>query len=209
MFYHKNYKIMFYIILMTLLFSCNNQEAPQEKATFVANETETKGLQLLPDAQDNLAVTGDFNGDGVTDAIRENFKPIPNDEDGVGTCGLVDPTNQLPALDLGERCTGLRYLQNEGDLNKDGADEISLVRDWYTGFSREVEIFTLQNGQWKLLDVFSINISFLLGDNPTYDYNTLVMPAAGGYTVYEYDATNPQNMWQRREGKQLKKVMNN
>lgn len=193
------------ILMLIACWSCNNQntaQQEQEKDTkFVAGST--SGLNLLSDAHDLLRITGDFNGDGRVDTLQESFEPIPGEEQGVGNCAVVSPTNKLPPIATAGRCTGLLFLHNEGDLTKDGADEVSLVREWHTGFSREVEIYTLQNGQWKELDVFSINISFLIGHNPKYNYEELVIPAVSepGYTVLEYNPVNPDQMWQRHLGK--------
>jgi len=99
-----------------------------------------------------FVITGDFDGDGRKDTLVEHFTSLlTNKETNKFYDGLTD-YGQLVALtvkkephsfvsctnrkidsleiSMGGQLLGLSYLKNEGDLDGDGADEVSYVVDW-------------------------------------------------------------------------------
>ncbi len=181
------------LCLCFILIACENKNAPREN-------TADPGPAI---PADGLSVTGDFNADGRMDTLYEDFEVV-EDSTGVGRCALASIHEELPALKPADgRCTGLQYLHNEGDLNEDGADELSLVRNWHTSFTRSVEIYSVQNGRWQELDHFTILVTALEEEPVQYTYEVLVVPldTTAGYTVLEYDPVQADTSWVRRAGR--------
>ena len=187
----KSFSLLF-LGLCFFLTGCESKNAPPENAA-------DPGLAIPADA---MTVTGDFNADGRIDTLYEDFEVV-EDSTGVGRCAVAATREELPALEPEvARCTGLQYLHNEGDLNGDGADELSLVRNWHTSFTRSVEIYSLQNGRWRELDNFTILYTALEEEPVQYTYEELVTPldTTAGYTVLEYDPVQADTLWVRRAG---------
>lgn len=95
------------------------------------------------------AIKGDFNDDGKLDYMWIQKPKIKTDEmDCVGECTCYirfsDPT--IPSIDVPSCIDG--YLSNEGDLNKNGTDEIGLLPGWFTSCWRSYFVWTLKNGLW-------------------------------------------------------------
>lgn len=95
------------------------------------------------------AVKGDFNGDGVLDYMWLIPPKIDNDgTDCVGSCichiKFSDPC--IPSIKVDD-CIGGRP-DNEGDLNKNGTDEIGLLPHWFTSCWRGYHVWTFLHGKW-------------------------------------------------------------
>lgn len=147
-----------------------------------ANESGTLQTQLLrfPRVYGYyFVISGDFDGDGDKETLREHFYS-PHEQTEISKWHdntndydtLIDSIVKQNAISFAAcdsssidtlHCApegmsfGLSYLKNEGDLNGDGADEVSYVvnfTDWSelnTWF-----IMTCKNGIWKKLYTFPI-----------------------------------------------------
>ncbi len=190
--FFQNNDIFIFLILFIFLGICSCD----------TRKDENTASQELPAPADALVIQGDFDGDGELETLREGFLLTQTDPDSIGQCAVINLENKLSALGVNGECTGLMFLQNEGDLNNDGRDELSLVRDWHTGFTRLVEIYTYKDNEWHPLDNFTIHLDFIAGQDPAFDYDTLILPTenASGYTVMEYDPSNSPDLWNRRAG---------
>lgn len=191
MFFQNNNIFIFLTLFFILVIgSCDSQKDENEVS------------QELPAPAHALVIQGDFDGDGQKETLREGFELTETKPDSIGQCAVINLENKLAILSVSGECTGLMFLQNEGDLNNDGRDELSLVRDWHTGFTRLVEIYTYRDNEWHPLDNFTIHLDFIAGQDPAFDYDTLVLPKenASGYTVMEYDPSTSPDLWNRRAG---------
>jgi hypothetical protein len=107
---------------------------------------------------------GDFKGDGKVELARGFIS-----QQGYGSPqngGKADEyavafSGNLPCIkDLG--CCEL-LLINEGDLNGDGGDELSIYQAPLNGRSYNMITYTFGGGEWKKINSFSIPIAFLEG----------------------------------------------
>ena len=99
-------------------------------------------------AADTVRITGDFNGDGIKDtafsvlyekAVEENTQ---DDYIVRFTGDLLPAATPLP---------GRQRLVNEGDLNGDGADELTMFGEPLHGCTYTLRTFFLQDTGWKPL----------------------------------------------------------
>lgn len=110
------------------------------------NLSKTKPLKVnIPDN----ATKGDFNGDGVPEYMWLVKPDIDADGmDCVGNCTsyimFSDPN--IPSITI-ENCIG-GIPENEGDLNKNGSDEIGLLPAWFTSCWKSYHVWTLNNDKW-------------------------------------------------------------
>lgn len=93
------------------------------------------------------AKKGDFNGDGVLDYVRV-VPPQLEDEDCKGECAceLKFSDNSIPTIRI-ENCIG-GEVDNLGDLNKNGSDEIGILPGWWQSCWRSYMVYTLKNKKW-------------------------------------------------------------
>ncbi|SFB79519.1 hypothetical protein SAMN05421780_101517 [Flexibacter flexilis DSM 6793] len=120
------------------------------------------------------ALKGDFDGDGKPEFawITSNMKEQKTEDD-FGQCNggdcqcIIRFSNPKIRGIIVPQCIGSDALQNEGDLNGDGRDELSLVPSWWTSCWQACHVYTFQtNGRWReLIKPFSVYCSHL-ADNP-------------------------------------------
>ena len=103
-----------------------------------------------------LSISGDFDGDGSKENLYEHYFSnkvkkeiqVPHTKDDYSDFEdgsffdrvrdlepesfMICSNNQIDTLHLGtpEATLGLYYIKNEGDLDGDGGDEVSLVMNW-------------------------------------------------------------------------------
>jgi hypothetical protein len=141
-------------------------------------------------------ISGDFNGDGVNDTLTETLissidqksideLPVIEYDSLVGLIHKKEPilslrsaNKNIPELFIskGNAAFGLLWLKNEGDLNNDGIDEISIVIDWadWSQVNHSI-IYTLKNGEWVELMKFEIRewqIQDSIDNNPFQGFIT-------------------------------------
>ena len=95
------------------------------------------------------AIKGDFNGDGKLDYMWLQKPKLKDEEmDCEGDCTsfikFSDPT--IPPIEVESCISG--YPTNEGDLNKNGTDEIGLLPGWFTSCWKAYYVWTFKNGDW-------------------------------------------------------------
>ncbi|EIJ44203.1 hypothetical protein BegalDRAFT_3385 [Beggiatoa alba B18LD] len=119
------------------------------------------------------AIQGDFDGDHKTEFawITSNIKE-PQTGDNMDECEggdcrcIIHFSNSMIKEIVVSMCIGADLLQNEGDLNDDGGDDIALVPSWWTSCWQAAHIYTLKNQQWReMIKPFSIYCA-QLEENP-------------------------------------------
>ena len=110
---------------------------------------------MAQDAPTQNFIWGDFNGDGKKEKawISSNMKEQKSEEDfgecnGECACILHFSDKKIRPI-LINQCIGAELLQNEGDLDEDGADEISLIPSWWTSCWMAFRVYTYKSGQWR------------------------------------------------------------
>ncbi|MEM6264008.1 MAG: hypothetical protein AAGI38_15955 [Bacteroidota bacterium] len=160
------------LLLISLLLISISKYEPDTQAS---ESTATKEQVI----REKLRITGDFNGDGKPESLKERYVHSTShaeielpDPDKIEYDSLVSLAvsshpkvylqsndDEIPNLHMahGGQLFGLCWLKNEGDINGDGADEISLVLDWADWSNLNTcRIFSLKNNQWKQIGSFSI-----------------------------------------------------
>ena len=104
------------------------------------------------------AIKGDFNGDGVEEYMWV-IKPKINEDnmDCIGDCvsyiQFSDPI--IPSIEI-ENCIG-GVPANEGDLNKNGGDEIGILPEWFSSCWKMYHVWTFRKGKWiNTVEPFSV-----------------------------------------------------
>lgn len=94
------------------------------------------------------AIRGDFNGDGILDYMWLQAPKIKGEGECIGECNsfikFSDPT--INSIEV-PNCIG-GYPTNEGDLNKNGTDEIGLEPLWFSSCWSSYFVWTIKNGGW-------------------------------------------------------------
>lgn len=165
-----------------------------EQKTKKSNSKKSKTLALNDDEPTlfgyRFEITGDFNGDGKKEKLTEIFyssilqKEIDqflaaDDEEGRNIkrlekwnaqSALISNSTKIDTLFIPHKNTanGFAFLKNEGDLDGDGADEISYVIRWADVSSLNTcFIMSYKNNQWQQLYQFPI-WDWQLPDLPIY-----------------------------------------
>jgi len=173
-------KTIFYISFLSLVcfISCNNQSETKNIQINNHQNKVRKNSDLTPIWGHRFTITGDFNGDDLTETLTEHyFDGKKNTETNKfyediefdslvsltikkNPISFVASTNKhIDTLHIssGGQLLGLSYLKNEGDLNDDGTDEISYVIDWADWSNLNTcHLMTLRNNKWSELYSFSI-----------------------------------------------------
>jgi len=175
----------FLIVSVLLTISCTEQK-PQLKPTLesalasdtnvLLQDTIAKSAQAVLGYR--FSIKGDFDGDGNIEELMEHFidgktgKETNKFYSGISYEELVERTvaktpnsfascsnSDIDTLHFArqDQLLGLSYLKNEGDLNGDGADEISYVVNWADWSNiNTCHIVSFVAGKWKNLYSFPI-----------------------------------------------------
>lgn len=169
---------LFAILLLLCLYACDQPVNHVDHKPGLNKSQAQQIVKLIPVRGYRFKVTGDFDGDGRPDTLTEHFINSNDhretnkfyehgDYDTLVSLNrlkkpislLLCSNKHIPDLiaDRSGRSLGLSYIKNEGDLDGDGADEISFVVDWADWSNvNHCDIMTLKNHQWKLLYTFQI-----------------------------------------------------
>jgi hypothetical protein len=110
----------------------------------IAQQTDTLLIQQMPDT---AIIYGDFNGDQIMDtAYGVLFKEHRDEEDGQDEYIVRFSSDSITPLYASYG--GMRLI-NEGDLNKDGRDDISLFQEPHHGCTYDMSTWTYANNKWK------------------------------------------------------------
>lgn len=143
----KTKKVFLVFSLLAILTSCNKKTENKAESKNVA-EIEKKSEIAEETAE---KVKGDFNGDGVYEyASIKAPKQIENDacqcEGGECIAYVVFSDTKIPQIKFSSDIGG--YLENVGDLNDDGKDELLYQQGWCTSTWRTWSLWTLKNNNW-------------------------------------------------------------
>lgn len=131
-------------LIPLLLLSCKKEPAQTRAAK--DNEPQQETAQTKP-AAINL---WDFNGDGTADDefIVHNNLDDAHSDDGItpGSWTIKFENKTLPDLTL---TGGMPTPVGEGDLNGDGAAELTLVQEPNHGCTYDLTVWSFQNRKWK------------------------------------------------------------
>ena len=106
------------------------------------------------------AIKGDFDGDGKLeyawlDAPKQDTTKMMGCI-GECNCYIRFSNPKMPPIKI-ESCIGGKP-KNEGDLDGDGGDEISIVPEWYTSCWQRFIVYSFKNGKWiEPIPSFSIH----------------------------------------------------
>lgn len=144
-------------------------------------------------------IIGDFDGDGKSE-IAWIVGPKLTEEgiDCVGKCEckIQFSTDKVRQFQLGDCIPG--RLHNEGDLDDDGADDLSLLPGRFTSAWRRIHIFSYKNNSWQeIIDPFTIYI----GDDFT---GQRIMRARPGFITIVTDRWNDTSTEIIHERKEVK-----
>ena len=144
------------LIIMTIgLFSCGQSSQDKKSVTDKQDKVETKALSLPTIGE---KIQGDFNGDEHTEIataakIKEGQgNPV---EDGTpDEYEIQFSVDKIKSINAG--CCDI-LLINEGDLNNDGADDLSIFQAPMNGCTYLMSTYSLINGTWRqIVETFLI-----------------------------------------------------
>lgn len=126
--------------------------------------TTDENLEIQRIAADQIYEQGDYNGDSTREKMWLRREKDTPDRASWSSIRFSDPG--IPVLPV-QSCIG-GVPRNEGDLDGDGADEISLLPWWYQSRFTGFRVYTLKNGRWYHL-ISSVYCSrFDLDNAPVY-----------------------------------------
>jgi len=135
------------IVMPITLFSCIHTS--QDKKRLVDKQEKTKKVKSILQTVGEK-IQGDFNGDGQTgSAVAIKFKEGKGNpvEDGTADEYKVNfSASNLKPINAG--CCNIRLI-NEGDLNNDGTDEISIFQAPINGCTYSFTTYSFAGGAWK------------------------------------------------------------
>jgi hypothetical protein len=109
---------------------------------------------------------GDYDGDGTIDSLWViGPGTVRTDIFGEGCYRELDrtivPCTTKVKFSLSKilnitGAIGLMFILNEGDLNGDGSDELSVVDSWFRSLWRDAMLFTYRNGEWETLASWTV-----------------------------------------------------
>lgn len=174
-------KVILLFIMLSLLLSCKTSSDGLQHEIALDNNEAGKNVEdsIKPIWGYRFVIEGDFDGDGRKEKLTERFvSRVENKETNKHYENLADydelvaltiqkepysfVTSDNPLIDTLRISTdiqqlGLAYLKNEGDLNGDGADEVSYVINWADWSSMNTwYIVTWQMKRWQILYTFRI-----------------------------------------------------
>lgn len=194
------------IIFLLLIYSCNQQKKNKTEPTLSKVENEIES-QIKFDSLFKNVIIGDFDGDGRKDELNEilisgidnkSIDSLPHLEyDSLLSViykknpilSLQSNSKNIPELILSkEPSFGLFWLKNEGDLNNDGSDEISIVINWADmSQCNSCKVYSLKKGKWNLYAQFDVR-EWQIERNP--DFNGFIQKnkKKGIYQVATFDS---------------------
>ncbi len=172
------------LFFLAIVYSCNHRHEKVSKKTAsadIAKKTthpKEASKKLIPVFGYRFKITGDFDGDGKKEQLTEHFyskidhketnKFYENgDYDTLVAltakkkpyCFLSCNYKKIADLQIAskDQLLGLSYLKNEGDLDRDGGDEISYVINWADWSNVNTwHIMTYKGGKWEELYSFPV-----------------------------------------------------
>ncbi|MVT09625.1 hypothetical protein [Chitinophaga tropicalis] len=144
-------------LVILLLTSCSNsgreQQADSSKVTSSVIDTDVMEVVNPPEKAevipDTVRVEGDFNGDSIPDiAYGVLFKGHRDGDDAQDQYIVRFSNKKIPAMPVQ---TGKMRLINEGDLNNDGRDDITIFGEPLHGCTYNVSTYYNDGTRWREL----------------------------------------------------------
>jgi len=183
----RGFGILFVLFVVSACNDSTEKKAPSTQpitqkdevplATKIDTVASLVDSNYVPIWGNRLEIEGDFDGDGIKEILREKFISLKSGKEinkfyeaeyeiTVDLTYAKDPYAYLlcsnPKIDtlmIGSgQVFGLMYLKNEGDLNEDGIDDISYIRDnadWSNLNSCHIASYI--NNKWQDIFTFPIN----------------------------------------------------
>jgi len=142
----ENRKLHFFIVtLLVLMYKTNAQTNSENSTSTVAPKVIEFDIEKI--------IIGDINNDKVIDTAFVKGPKFINNEDGWGDCttGNCEITISFscgyPSITMANAVAG--FVENIGDIDKDGIAEIIIVPSWFIGCWGQIHFYTLKKGNWK------------------------------------------------------------
>jgi hypothetical protein len=143
-----NISMRAFLIIITMGLSCCGQSSQQKKSTI--DKAKKGGKKPSGMVAIGKKIQGDFNGDGEPDfatAVKvKEGRGNPVEDGTADEYEIRFSGNKMKSIEAG--CCEIR-LVNEGDLDNDGADEISIFQAPMNGCTSEMTTYSFANSRWK------------------------------------------------------------
>lgn len=180
---NQNVKYIALILFYLSVTSCEQSKSTSSEAP-VEQEYE---MGVVYDALVKNIIVGDFDGDGKEDKITETLISTENNKsidalprleyDSLVTMiykkrpilTIRSENKNIPDLALTKKASfGLLYMKNEGDLDNDGGDEISIVIDWADWSQvNSCIVYSLKQNNWVEYAKFDVR-EWQISQNPNF-----------------------------------------
>ena len=161
-------------------FSKNRYEIDNE-----GDATTDTNLEIRAIAATQVFEKGDFNGDSTQEKMWLQLEKPNGTLESWSTIHFSD--KNIPILPVMSCIGGIPH--NEGDLDGDGADEISLIPWWYSSRFTGFRVFSLKNGRWFSL-IPSIYCTRDENDDPDF-YEKMVEKGDSSFVwIREWNTNN-------------------
>jgi len=132
---------IFLFACAAVLTGCSGHKPDSSRASLQPEQADTNAAQSGVLIHGD-SVKGDFNGDG-----KEEYGWAEHDDAGVASCAIAFSDKMLLSIDLGKDLYGARLI-NEGDLDDNGTDELSVVPYGDAGEWSNCSLYSFVDGKW-------------------------------------------------------------
>ncbi len=189
-------RFFLFLTIISVSFACKKvfpikvfKSNPEEELYNEVQCLESQYGKLIPIFGYRFKISGDFNGDGKKESLVEHyFSQITHKETNkyfgnktefedfilltmkkkpISFLTCSEATIDSITISNAEQLYGISFLKNEGDLNGDGADEISFAisyADWSS--CNQYHIASYKNNRWKVIYSFEIR-DWMLPEEPS------------------------------------------
>ncbi|RWW93825.1 hypothetical protein [Flavobacterium cerinum] len=145
------------ILLLLSVFGCNKKPTENKIET---QQTDTvqfkpayKTAEAIPEklySETEIEIDLQGNGNKTKASLQQIKEQVGNPlEDGTPAEYIIKFDNaNIPSLNIG--CCAAKLI-NEGDLNNDGNEELSIYQEPMNGCTYTMTTYTFKNGEWKQL----------------------------------------------------------
>jgi len=216
-------KINIFIVSICLFCCCNNIPKETKKSSndsIIQPKATTSKIIDIGNFNDRLKISGDFDGDGITDTAyesyiseltgKETFKTLDSTDwernveliiKNKPVCRIYSNINFTATYVLTKEYQqrGVFLFENLGDLNNDKGDELGYIIDWANNSNLNTyHILTLfKNKKWMELFNFPINESVNFEPENLFKNHSLILKEGDSrikYKFYSDSATVEEGM---------------
>lgn len=201
------------MLFSCFLLACTSNTNTKAPAPVIEIGEESQSQQMLVDKEEEkvkvpLRIAGDFNGDGKEEKLLEyvyninkkeeeqSFISAKNYRQYIDEYGkteilvnVIASNKNIKALSfMSNKGAGLHWLRNIGDINGDGADDISVVVNYAdTSTINDCLIYAFANGEWNLLTEFEIREWQIFDPDSDKFSGFIFKNAKGEFIAKKYD----------------------